>query len=153
MRNKIHNSKILLICNSLLLFTLLSGCAAMNSSFDCPKGSGVMCKSLSEVNAMVDGGQVGQSYNNKETRNTINANTLRPTLSFVDRQFEPSRQNDTVMRVWLAPYQDGDDNYHPQSFVYAAVKKGQWVIQTPEKEASTKSTKANNSKNDTQSLW
>jgi type IV conjugative transfer system lipoprotein TraV len=56
-------------------------------------------------------------------------NVTKISLSFVDRQFEPARQNDTVMRIWLAPYQDGDDNYHPQSFVYAAVKKGQWVVE------------------------
>lgn len=69
----------------------------MNSKFDCPMGSGVMCKSISEVNAMVDGGQVGRSSNNNEKSKN-----------------PPSH----VMRAWIAPYHDGDGNYHEQSLIY-----------------------------------
>jgi len=98
--------------------------------------SGVMCKSISEVNAMVDARQVGQSYKNNNKNST--QSTLHPSLSFADRNtnhnnLEPTKQNDTVMRVWLAPYQDHDDNYNSQGFVYTPVKKGGWIINQKDK--------------------
>jgi hypothetical protein len=40
---------------------LLAGCAGLNSQFDCPMPPGVMCKSLDEVNRMVDQGKLGRS--------------------------------------------------------------------------------------------
>lgn len=42
----------------LLATSCLSGCASMNTDFDCPKASPVMCKSLDEVNEMVDYGEL-----------------------------------------------------------------------------------------------
>jgi hypothetical protein len=48
---------------SLVISTLglLAGCAGLNSQFDCPMPPGVMCKSLDEVNKMVDQGKLGGS--------------------------------------------------------------------------------------------
>ena len=44
---------------TLILLPVLSGCSVMGvyeGGFDCPAGSGVGCKSISEVNEMVNGG-------------------------------------------------------------------------------------------------
>ena len=43
---------------SMTVFILLTGCAEMNSQFDCPMKPGVRCESLDQVNARVDRGEI-----------------------------------------------------------------------------------------------
>lgn len=45
--------------SSLLLFSL-SGCADVNSNFQCPLMPGVHCKSLDQINRMVSAGELGR---------------------------------------------------------------------------------------------
>lgn len=49
--------KLLLFCHSALLPFCLTGCMGVyEGGFECPPGEGVGCKSISEVNQMVDQG-------------------------------------------------------------------------------------------------
>jgi conjugal transfer pilus assembly protein TraV len=93
--------------NSLIfmLLLLLNGCSSMNAQFDCPMQPGVHCESLDQVNSRVDRGEIGQE---------VIATSL------------PIRQHDTVLPIWIAPYEDNDGNYHKEQEIYAVLKPGHW---------------------------
>lgn len=52
--------KKIIVMGFLLLPLLLTGCAAMNTNFDCPMKPGVTCESLDSINAKVDRGKIGR---------------------------------------------------------------------------------------------
>ncbi len=117
---------------------LLNACAS--SSFDCPNRAGVMCKSLDQVNDMVDDGeirgrtqQVSQIKTNEKTQNQNNsssdsASDFEP-YSIANGYYPgaPLRYGETVQRVWVAPYEDTENNYHDASLIYTIVKEGHWI--------------------------
>ncbi|MHB1948908.1 MAG: type IV conjugative transfer system lipoprotein TraV [Gammaproteobacteria bacterium] len=131
-------SKIVLIIISAML---LNACSSLNSNFECPMKPGVRCESLDQVNAQVDRGEIGNacpscvtlrqpiSYPNKTSsyfyKNEINL-----------RNREPLRYGETVMRVWVAPYEDTSGNYHQESDIYTVVKPSHWIGYPP-KESNT----------------
>src|SRR4051812_47631238 len=43
---------------SIINLVILSGCSTYSETFDCPPGSGVGCKSISEVDQMIDEGKL-----------------------------------------------------------------------------------------------
>ena len=51
----LHLKKLLQLCSSVILPLCLTGCMGVyEGGFECPPGIGVGCKSISEVNEMVD---------------------------------------------------------------------------------------------------
>ena len=130
--------KKLIVLPSLLLCTALSGCASMNSNFDCPMKPGVMCKSLDSVNGMVDQGQLGKESdtdckdchngksNSKSTNQFSAFNTPFPAKMGI-QPGAPVRYSESVLQVWVAPYEDAQGNYHQESDVFTVVKGGHWV--------------------------
>ena len=40
---------------------------------------------------------------------------------------DPVRYGETVLRVWIAPYQDKDGNYYQPVTLYTVVKGGHWI--------------------------
>ncbi len=112
---------------------LLTGCGAMNSKFDCPNKPGVTCRSLDQVNDMVDKGIIGREVNTK-----IRAQVFAPTyFSNKNPLISPSnslRSGEQVMRIWVAPYQDTNNNYHNESTLYTIVHKNSWTVPKEVKE-------------------
>jgi hypothetical protein len=80
-------------------FAMLSGCASLNSQFDCPMKPGVVCKSLDEVNTMVDQGKLGGC-----------ASCSKPLTSSISSRSCTASSSDVTStkatRIWIAPYQD-----------------------------------------------
>ena len=112
----------------LIVVTTLSGCAHINSDFDCPMKNGICCQSLDEVNTAVDRGEIGGSVSA--------LNVSEPTYRFVSRlrykdgnsgNISPMRYPENVMHVWIAPYEDMSGNYHQASSVYTVIKPGYWA--------------------------
>jgi conjugal transfer pilus assembly protein TraV len=110
---------------------LLSACTT-NSSFDCPNKAGVNCRSLDQINRMVDNGQIHgrtQMDVREETKtNLVDGAEFQsfPTAPpFIPGQ--PIRYGETVQRIWIAPYEDTDGNYHQDSLIYAIMKGGHWI--------------------------
>lgn len=98
----------------------------MNSSFDCPNKAGVMCKSVDQINRMVDTGEL-QGRAVQSSSITTN-NEFQPySLEAGYYPGAPLRYGETVQRIWLAPYEDSESNYHQDSMMYAIVKKGHWI--------------------------
>ncbi len=87
----------------LVSFGALSGCAGLNSQFDCPIEPRVMCKSLDEVNTMIDQGKLGR----------LDVDAHEPTANYPDRS--------RVMRIWIAPYEEAGHDY-PSTTVYRVIK-------------------------------
>ena len=112
-----------------LLF--LSGCASLNSNFDCAAKPGGVCASLSQVNHMVDTGQLGRGKSKK-----MKADEEIPTPEIgltpypaddTKTYTKPLRAGETVMRVWLAPFEDTQGYYHQASEVFVVTKLGRWL--------------------------
>lgn len=116
-----------------LIFThvaMLTACTTMNSNFDCPNKAGVSCKSLDQINGMVDNGQIrGRTQANPEeiagVADSAEFQSFPTTTSYVAG--EPFRYGETVQRIWIAPYEDNEGNYHQDSLMYAIMKGGHWI--------------------------
>ena len=108
----------------------LFGCSSMNSRFDCPHKPGVMCRSLDQVNDMVD-----REVFSKNSAPKVKTPKF-PFLSSNTRSIEMIKQNikkplrvgEQVMKIWIAPYQDIQGNYHNESEIYTVVNKNQWAV-------------------------
>lgn len=116
---------------------LLSGCAKMNSKFDCPMKPGVMCESLDQVNAQVNQGTLGgtstsmtptcKNCETQKNKDFGNFTTPYPTIAM--NPGDPVRYGETVLRIWMAPYEDKDGNYYQPTILYTVVKPGHWIGQ------------------------
>ncbi len=127
----------------------LSGCASLNSNFDCPMKPGVMCQSLDQVNTQVDQGTLGgdlntrtckncrpikdNSMNDVSHRNNLAVSYLSPAdanntvINTAINSDDPIRANETVLRIWMAPFEDKDGHYYQPTVLYTVVKPGFWL--------------------------
>ena len=109
---------------------LITGCGM--KKFDCPYTDGVSCKSLSEVNEMVDRGEQGKkSCKNKSKvkEDFINKAQLdldRTLVLPIDTR-EPQRIPEKIIGIWLAPYESVDGTFHQQTFINTVVMPAHWV--------------------------
>lgn len=106
----------------------LSACSSMNGSFDCPNRAGVNCKSLDQINGMVDAGEIHEDINATERDDSFNKKEFDAYPNQVTYQpGTPLRYGETVQRIWIAPFEDTEGNYHQDSVMYAVVKGGHWI--------------------------
>lgn len=111
---------------TLMAMSLIS-CTSMNSNLDCPNKAGVNCKSLDQINAMVDGGMT-MSQSHTVSPPSSNDETFQPYPSLsAYYSGAPIRYGETVQRVWIAPYEDTDGNFHQDSMIYVIMKNGHWI--------------------------
>lgn len=107
----------------------LTACTSMNSSLDCPNRAGTNCKSLDQINAMVDGGS--SSSTGSQTNQIANINDAAQFQSFPSLASyypgAPLRYGETVQRIWVAPYEDTAGNYHQDSMMYVIMQRGHWI--------------------------
>lgn len=123
-KNRKRNKNIFFNLVVLSILVLTSGCTSLNSKFDCPKSPGISCKSISEINAMVNKGQVGNPNNNKKIIDNLSNSIWDQSLLFVDNAPNSQVQKDQGLHIWMAPYEDSDGNFHEQTYVYAKIKNG-----------------------------
>lgn len=127
---------------------LLSGCSTTSETFDCSPGKGVGCKSISEVNHMVDQGVLGEGALGKGGNNVTTI--LPPELVIAMGSLEDKltgiqgaglrlvdggharRVPEEHLRVWVAPFQDDQGNLHEGSVIHTVLKPGHWQLQAGE---------------------
>lgn len=102
------------------LSSLLTGCEGLNSGFTCPLKPGVSCQSLDQVNTLVDQGKIAQVSTSQKTVQKI-------VIAEGGDSKNIHRASETVMRLWIAPYQDTHGNYFSASVVYHVIQPGHWV--------------------------
>lgn len=120
----------------ILVVLLLTGCAsslntAGTGEFSCPGMPGVMCKTPGDVYKMTQG-------------DTLDVSALAPKKSIpADRVSQLAPANDAhtpmpirepakVMRVWIAPWVDKNDDLHWPSYVYTELQQRKWGFGAPD---------------------
>jgi conjugal transfer pilus assembly protein TraV len=118
---------------SLLTIALaLSGCATASTthSWSCRATGPDVCASV----ATIDNRPAGTAARPKKT-SIFGAQVAswwdqnRPTAQ--TREDAPRRESDQTMRILIAPYVDGQGDYHDRAEVYAVMRKAQWWIVPP----------------------
>lgn len=108
---------------------LLAGCATLNSNFECPRKPGVSCKSLREVNQLVDEGHLGIQPDVKISRQVA----VQPMTQIqVDTDKNINCSPEQVLAIWIAPFTDGAGRYHTAHTVYSVIRPGSWTAQQQE---------------------
>lgn len=105
-QNLRENTAILQHCRSATLIAmlpaLLSGCMGIyEGGFECPAGTGVGCRSISEVNDMVNQGVLPPSYpisTSQEMGNDFDGNTLKCESS--NKSFSSTQEK---REIWINP--------------------------------------------------
>lgn len=112
----------------LILPIILTGCSAMNSSFDCDVGSGGKCVPMPTVNEMANRGmfqgsrgRIGRAIDYK----------LPDVSNYASEKDSLLRLNESIQQVWIAPYEDTSGIYHDASSIYMVAKKGRWTGKPP----------------------
>lgn len=113
----------------ILCIVELTGCTGLNSKFDCPNQAGVRCKSLDQINSMVDSGQI----RGRSVMNDVEVVSVTYGPEFEPFYFKgstitgrPIRYPETIQRIWIAPYEDTEGNFHQDSFIYSVMSDGHW---------------------------
>jgi conjugal transfer pilus assembly protein TraV len=99
---------------------LLSGCANLNEDFDCPAPKGGSCKRMDQIYAEVNG-------NNLKSNKPLAVAPIHNPLVLDAKAQDPIRYKEGVVRIWIAPYEDTDGNYHQANQIYSVVKEGHWI--------------------------
>lgn len=105
-----------------LSILLLTGCTTTRETFDCKFNKGVGCRSITEVNTMVNEGKL--------TNNTV---VVNPRLIVISKEQLTSgmavkRVTEEHLRVWVAPHQDENGNFHEATYVHTVLRSGFWQI-------------------------
>jgi conjugal transfer pilus assembly protein TraV len=128
----------------------LCACSTTSETFDCPAGKGVGCKSVTEINQMIDQGALSGVPVAAEK---INSTQAPPSLAFANTPLSDSRVSDLKvsdeisvqriqeehLRVWIAPYQDAQGNLHEGSIVHTVLKPGSWQVRVADPKVSDSS--------------
>lgn len=126
----------------------LCACSTTSETFDCPSGKGVGCKSISEVNHIVNQGGLGDGEVERGVQfitplftpvistDSAGVDTLSkpPAISLSDTM-AVQRIQEEHLRVWIAPYQDAQGNLHEGSIVHTVLKPGSWQIRADDPRA------------------
>lgn len=115
----------------LTLVFLLTGCSSvgMNSSFSCGVGEGLGCKSVSEVNDIVENSNI---TDDKIIRSSSEEQdkAVYSMLNYYEgasRDAMPEREPEKRIKIWFAPHIDAYDNYVEETVVYSVIKEARWV--------------------------
>jgi conjugal transfer pilus assembly protein TraV len=129
------SSRLGSLLGSLSVCLGLCGCSTTSETFDCPAGKGVGCKSISAVNKMVDQGMLGDGIQEAQPVSLpptfTNAPKLLNAQMPLSDDFFVQRVQEEHLRVWIAPYQDAQGNFHEGSIVHTVLTPGSWNIQDP----------------------
>lgn len=127
---------------SVMLGVTLCGCSTTSETFDCKAGQGVGCKSISEVNQMVNQGSF-DSFVERDATVPRDKQSILPLesaplstsiISGDSLPIEPSnalmvhRMPEEYLRVWVAPFQDQQGNLHEGSVIHTVLKPGYWQL-------------------------
>lgn len=110
-----------------LIFLLIMGsclisCAGTSEQFDCKYSKGVGCKSISQVNQMLNDLTLNTSIKPQPKVLIVNNNHSKNMIDKVQRVV------DEKLRVYIAPYQDLGGNFHTGSIVYTVLRPGFWQV-------------------------
>ncbi len=129
----------------LIPLALLAGCAGSMSGLDgsdqhsCPYSEGVTCKPMSQVyeestQGMASSAKPAATEDAHPESSTVAAKTplpARPTVKLpgsVESGPLPLRSRPSVMRVWVAPWEDADGDLHEGGWIALRLDDGRWNL-------------------------
>lgn len=95
----------------------LIGCG-VRENFDCKYQAGVGCRSITEVNSMVNDGAL--------TKKNTGPNLVPIKSSALVAHGKVQRVTEEHLRVWVAPHQDHLGHFHEGSVIHTVLKPGFW---------------------------
>jgi len=129
---------------------LMSGCTLSglsgSSEFACKAPDGVTCQSVSTtyhqaLNKQLPGQNEGgisrsSSTSKRQETGVVGGSdprhrptpTLIPISAVGGQQQAAIYSEPTIMRLWVAPWRDHDNDMHDQSYVYIRVNDGEWLV-------------------------
>lgn len=113
------------------LCAVLAGCSLtpLQSDFSCAYKDGKACLSMTEADQKIQDPTASPSE--KTSRKKCCDADVLPAFSdypdFVPNPPFPKRRPDVVKRLWLAPFEDIDHNWHAASYVYTVDRPAHWV--------------------------
>jgi conjugal transfer pilus assembly protein TraV len=106
---------------------LVSACSVGHEEFDCPNSvGGYGCKGMKEVHELVNQRQNGEIV--APVIKDIPARNLSVHQIAQSDDSMISRSKEEQLRVWIAPFQDEQGNFHEPSVVHTVVRSGYWQM-------------------------
>lgn len=119
-----------------LLLLGLTACSTAHESFDTQAFEGVGAKSISEVNRMIDRGEISGVHSDERAAKTVTplvSTAPLPPVSLTPIVLSDNtvihRQAEQVMRIWIAPFQDQQGNFYEASVVHTVHRPSFWSAQ------------------------
>ncbi len=126
-------------CFTSIAILALTACSSVSESFDSEATKGVGAKSISQVNAMIDqgkigavvGGVLGDLAHTQVVAPVIVQNPVAiansETIVLSDHSVI-QRQPEQHLRIWLAPFQDMQGNFHEAAVVHTLQRPSFWQV-------------------------
>lgn len=122
-----NKTRYLKMISILVLAMNASACSLVSKEFDCKYDKGVGCKSITEVNQMVDNGQLKSATDKKLATPIITSSQCLNPIALSDEGMI-QRIQEEQLRVWIAPYQDDQADFHEASLIHTVIKPGSWQL-------------------------
>ena len=118
------------IKNILLLsvVALLSACSITKETFDCSYGKGVGCRSITEVNTMVNNGNLVGANSTKTSKLAVTPSASIKSEVISSDKMVVNRVTEQHLRIWIAPHQDEHGHFHEGAVVHTVLRSGFWQI-------------------------
>lgn len=116
---------------------LLSGCQSMMSPPTCPDSSGLQCARTDQINTMINRGQLGvpsgppTPVGQPPAGQRVSFKNFSKAYPSELKGGQPLWYGESVMQVWVAPFEDNRGNYHEASHIDTVVKPGHWIGNPP----------------------
>lgn len=141
----------------LVAVLLLTGCASMGANkFSCGSPDGARCQSLRQVYDATDSDDYNlsaakvdrSSHSNDDDdggadlekllarTQDLPASQLPAAVPTIDTDM-PLRSRSKVLRVWIAPYEDGRGDLHSPGHVFMEIEPRRWTVGGPGRDART----------------
>ena len=119
-----------------LVGLILTACSTASESFDTEATKGVGAKSISQVNGMIDRGEIPGVHSDERATKTLTplvSTAPLPPVSMTPIVLSDNtvihRQAEQVMRIWIAPFQDASGNFYEASVVHTVHRPSFWSAQ------------------------
>jgi conjugal transfer pilus assembly protein TraV len=105
------------------------------SKFTCPVPDGMPCMSMSEVDSSYRAGVLPGQH--RPPTVGVGGSTA-PRQAVTEREAVPTagavpmgaiRTEPTIIRIWIAPWEDADGDLNDQGYVYLQIDAGRWLIE------------------------
>ena len=120
---------------SVLTILTLTACSSVSESFDSEATSGVGAKSISEVNSMIDQGKIAGVKGDPDLYAVVHPVIIQnpiavanPETIVLSDQSIIQRQPEQHLRIWFAPFQDMNGNFHEAAIVHTLLRPSYWQM-------------------------